>query len=685
MRLKKLNFSKTECAIIILILLSGFFIMHKVSWAKDGDIMVTEIMYDVDGSDSDREWFELYNSGSENIDLAGWKVFDKSNHLLKLFSEDNYLINSGEYLIIAKNGIKFKEDYRLNKKNEFEGKIIESSIDLSNTSGKIKLIHGGVDVFEIIYSNDMGGAGNDFSIEVGKEGLLRESVNKWGSPGEKNPEKESEEDFEDSDGGEKYFDNIRINEFLPNPVGSDNIGEYIELYNSGEKDIDLSEKSGWIIEDRVGDKKENLADNKYNKLYFSKYPKDKIIKAGEFLLVKRESGFSFSLSRDDEIILRNSDGAEVDKIEYEGAREGISYNYCEKTNKWRWSEFLTPGAKNEFKEIGEIEIKIDDDIYKDIYAIFEVSMAGVKDRDLKVKWEFGDGKNSYKAKTKHRYPKNGKYVVKLTVSGSSEDIKKEFNIKVEDFPERKVSVVSINPNPKGKDTKEEWIELKNKSKKKVNLKNWSIATGGSKKKLVNHPIYEDFIIKVGKVKQLTREFSKFSLGNKKGYVELRYPNGEVAYKLKYKKEDGIGENEIFRKKEGGGWEWLESEKISTNDNDSNDDEQEDSSVNKIIETEKMKKEEIKDVDLIRDMTPEDFGKYSEKERANLVESYLREELASLQEKSENTSGFQGQVLGVWDNKIKKIRTEDAYYYFNPKSKEEKHYLVKFWEDAMGII
>ncbi|HBI17380.1 MAG: Microbial collagenase [Candidatus Moranbacteria bacterium GW2011_GWF2_34_56] len=781
MKLKKLSFNKTKYATIILILLSGFFIMHGASWAKDEDIIITEIMY---YSDNGADWIEIYNSGGDDVNIGAWKLIDEyilelsddgdrylNCHSINNENNKDFIIKPNEYVVISNdksknlylkslnlkrdgedavylsnNGcISFVDEFKYNpieeeikkgysleldngkwrhsynlggtpggkcseklppieyektiKINEilpdpqdgdFGGEFIEihnfgdKDIDLKNwkildKSENYFNMDGvlGAKKYVAFYKTvSLNNVGDEISIKNPNDQLvdrveynnspkgfsynLNEDSEKWEwsssmTPGEKNKFNEKK----------KYISDVRINEILPNPKNE--ADEFIELYNFGNNDIELE---GWVLKD-------GTAGGVY------KLKGDKNIKKKDFLVInKSDSDISLNNSGKESVYLLNPDGAEVDRTEYEGAREGISYNYCEKTNKWRWSEFLTPGAKNEFKEIGEIEIKIDDDIYKDIYAVFEVSMAGVRDKDLKVKWEFGDGKNSYKAKTKHKYSKNGKYVVKLTVSGSSEDIKKEFNIKVDDFPERKVSIVAINPNPEGKDNESEWIELKNKSKKKVNLKNWSIATGSSKKKLVNHPIYEDFIIKAGKIKQLTREFAKFSLGNKKGYVELRYPNGEVAYKLKYKKEDGIDENEIFKKKEGGGWEWLMGKKISPN---KNDDEQEDDLENEIVEVEERKEEGVMDIDLIRDMTLEDFGKYSEKERANLLDGYLKEKLVSLNEKSENISGAQEQVLGVWDNKIKKIRTEDASYYFNPKSKEEKHYLIKFWEEVVETI
>ena len=682
MKSKKLNFNEIKVLIIILILLSGFFIMSGVSWVKDGDIVITEVMYDPAGVDnrsnekSSYEWVKLKNISKKSVNMSDWKIRLDKYYLpfgrIKDFkSEEEFIVYLGEGLsrskniniFLNKNGSVLGDDFgevALYNKDKHNKDIIVDYVfykkDSKNKEPSTSYKHA---VDELIWKEGcfLGDVkeGDSLVVESNKCKII-----------DTNKDNDNEVADDKKDG---YKKTIRINEILPSPKGSDDEGEYIELYNFGKEAVDLNEGDGWILEDRIG-KKEN---NNYKKLYFNKYLGEKTIKSGGFLIVKGEKGFNFSLIGEDEVRLINSKGVEVDKIEYSGAREGLSYGYCEKTNKWHWSEFLTPGGANEFREVGEIEIDIDDDIYKDVYANFEVTVGGIKEDELKVKWEFGDGKNSYKNKVRHKYLKNGKYLVKLTVFNGSEDVKREFNIEVSDFPERKVSILAINPNPKGKDVDGEWIELKNKSKKKVNLKNWSVATGSNKKKLTNHPINDDFIIKAGKIKQLTREFSKFSLNNKKGYVELRYPDGEVAYDLKYKKEDGIDEDEIYKKKEGGGWEWVKST-INKIIKDTEED-----AVSEIKDTNESVIEEINDVDLIRDMTTEDIGKYSFRERRNVLNEQINKEL-NIQIERELISLLEKQVLGVWDNKNKKIREEAGFYYFNPQTKEDKHYLLRFWEN-----
>ena len=58
----------------------ALFLLPNFAFAS---ISITEIMYDLDGSDTDREWVEIFNDGNP-VDLTGWKFNDGSNHILNV-------------------------------------------------------------------------------------------------------------------------------------------------------------------------------------------------------------------------------------------------------------------------------------------------------------------------------------------------------------------------------------------------------------------------------------------------------------------------------------------------------------------------------------------------------------------------------------------------------------------------
>lgn len=326
---------------------------------------------------------------------------------------------------------------------------------------------------------------------------------------------------------------VRLNEILPNPEG-DESGEFIELYNAGKQDVDLQ---FWSLQDK-------------SKAYT--FSEKTIIKPGDYFVVKKKI-FTFSINNsDEEISLLDPAGNIVDVMSFQKSKEGVSLGYD--GTSWRACKKPTPGEDNIFNNApGAKSVDVPKKAYKDVYAYFSVKTKDGDGDETKVRWEFGDGKKSYKKETKHKYAETGTYEIVLKIDDGKEEVKKKFTVKVKKYPKEKVKIRGVMPNPKGKDTEGEYITLKNFEDKSIDLEGWSIATGRNSKKLVNHPITESFIIPAGESRKITREESKFTLGNKKSRIELRYPNGKLAYKVKYKREDGVEEDELYTKEDG---EWI---------------------------------------------------------------------------------------------------------------------------------
>ena len=134
-----------------------------------------------------------------------------------------------------------------------------------------------------------------------------------------------------------------------------------------------------------------------------------------------------------------------------------------------------------------------------------------------------------------------------------------------------LEIVKIVPNPAGKDTDGEIIDLKNNSSRKIDLTGWKIAAG-SDDKIFNHPINGEFTLDAGETKTITREFSKFSLNNKAGKVQLVMLDGKVIDEVEYSKEK-IADDEAYVKIDGE-WKWIEpntqDENIAETNTDSAD-------------------------------------------------------------------------------------------------------------------
>ncbi len=632
-------------------LLVVFFVYTLTVKAGENELLISEIMYDPKGTDAGHsDWIEIYNDSDAKITLrkSSFGIIDESElvigkdklHYLNCHEIKNDIsIEPGDYVILADNADNFLSDYR----EVVKEKIVDTTFNLSSNGDSVYLSNDKCATFfiQLSYENSWGAKNNGKTLELidVSEGYAK---NNWqqswqmgGTPGAKKSEKKN------------YDQKIYLNEICPKPAGGEK--EFVELYNAKDKDEDLDQ---WKIIDRAG--KECLFNGEK-------------INASDYLIVYNNPDKNCNLALNDtsgeELNLLNPNGEIVSKIDaYTSAKAGLAYAFDGK--KWRWTKFLTPGKENIFNNLPqEKKTKIPKEAYANVYADFYVKTSDRDGDKIKVKWEFGDGHYGYKAETRHKYTKEGRYNGSLKISDGSEDVIKEFTIKVEDYPERKVRIIAVNANPVGKDTEGESITVENKSKKKINLNGWSVATGSKVKKLSNHPINDDLEIKAGKTGEITRDICALTLNNTKGYVELRYPDGEVADDVKYKKPDkaGVKEGEIYEKV-GKKWSWHTTAQDTRNKVQDINNKQE--TIRQLADNNQTE-EENSVQNKVGGILPEDAGKKSEIEVKNKLEenSYLENKI------------FAGApaVLG-----IETVRVANSSYQFTPEITLEEHYAITFF-------
>lgn len=150
-----------------LLIINCLFPFNQALASSPADLVFTEIMYDPDGSDSDREWVEIYNKGNESITIItgngenSWRFNDGSNHLLSLF-QGSEVIGSNQWAILAADGQTF-----LNEHPGFTGNIFDTTMNLNNSSETIKLSADmGQSFFgAVAYDASWGAAGNGKTLE----------------------------------------------------------------------------------------------------------------------------------------------------------------------------------------------------------------------------------------------------------------------------------------------------------------------------------------------------------------------------------------------------------------------------------------------------------------------------------------------------------------------------------------
>ncbi|MGB4942796.1 MAG: lamin tail domain-containing protein, partial [Candidatus Moraniibacteriota bacterium] len=494
-------------------------------------VMLSEIQ--IAGAKTSDEFVELYNSGEESVNLSGWSLRRKSasdttatGSSLKTFGSTDSLPAHG-YFLWANSASVFKDHADTTTGSSLSD---NNSLALYDKSGVL------TDSMTWGTGHALSFSPTQFENPAAKEGFTRDiSSLAWIKSKSPTPTNSKGEVFKDDSGTAETSSSpyiVRINEVLPNPKEKGDAGEFIELYNPGTELIDLS---GWEIHDAS-------ATGKYV------FPSSISIPPLSYLVITDQE-FSLSLNNSNETLsLYDKEERLVHRVQYEKTKEGVSLNLVGAA--LRGARKPTPGAANSENTDPVTKERVPKKGYRNFAIEFR---ARGKDSDgdkLKFTWDFGDGHKSYKENTSHKYVKSGRYTITLTTDDSIDVTKETFAIKVEKYRAPEVRITALLPNPKGNDSKLEWIEIENREKHAINLSGFSIATGTKKKSITNHPIREDFIIPPKSVKRLTREFSLFTLGNERGHVELRSPDGQAVQHLKYKFEKSLSDNTVLKKEKG---------------------------------------------------------------------------------------------------------------------------------------
>ncbi|HIH39681.1 TPA: lamin tail domain-containing protein [Candidatus Woesearchaeota archaeon] len=155
-----------------------FFAVFFLLVCSSYGLKFNEIMYDVVGSDDDREWLEIYNENNSSINIQSWKFFeDGTNHNIVSVLGD-YMLNSEEYAVVAEDPLVFLANYP-----NYTETLFDSTFSLSNTGETIALKNKTGQVQDnFTYSFIMGGNENGYSIGL-RNDIWKET---FPSPGKEN-------------------------------------------------------------------------------------------------------------------------------------------------------------------------------------------------------------------------------------------------------------------------------------------------------------------------------------------------------------------------------------------------------------------------------------------------------------------------------------------------------------------
>ncbi len=136
-------------------------ILATLALPVHASVRITEIMYDVPGSDSGREWIEIQNQSNTVFDASKLKLFEASvNHGLTVVRGSSVL-QPGAVAVLVKDSTKFTANWPA-----FSGTVFKSSFSLSNTGETLVLKNGTSTVVEdtVTYSSSMGASGDGLSL-----------------------------------------------------------------------------------------------------------------------------------------------------------------------------------------------------------------------------------------------------------------------------------------------------------------------------------------------------------------------------------------------------------------------------------------------------------------------------------------------------------------------------------------
>ncbi len=290
-----------SCFIFLAAAVIGLLIFLSIVSSVSSALEINEVSYDPSASLGGQynEWIELWNDGSEEVNLSGC-FLDKSQ--LPSLALQPY-----EFVVISRKPELFRNF------SAFNGTIIPLSLSLSN-SGDI-IIMNGTCAAQLNYSSSFGAAKNNKTLERRADRTWGESLHDGGSPGKQNSIWEPPAAPPASD-----FIQLVITEILPNPAGADDallpLGEWIELYNNGSGEVDLR---GFFFSDSSG-----------GRVYISdtntQGENGTALCRGCYLLVYRNGDSDFSLDNEyDEITLYDEDKDFLTSVSYSGGKEGFSW------------------------------------------------------------------------------------------------------------------------------------------------------------------------------------------------------------------------------------------------------------------------------------------------------------------------------------------------------------------------
>lgn len=520
-----------------------------------GDIVINEFVSDP--ADEEKEWIELYNVTNKAIFFDGWTIEDGSKtvtHLLgtlgsfgagRFFiveSPNGNLNNAGDRIILFNQNHEIIDEVSYGNYNDGN---VQNNAPRSYDPDAVARTGDGYNT----YNN-----GTDFKITTTRTKARSNVITT--EVADVVDEKKT-----------ILVKDIQITEVLPNPAISEGQEEFIELFNAGKSDVDLT---GWFL----------VSENGQKYIISQKDFSSTILKSGAYSVIERKKS---------NIALKNNGGDSVKLYQAGLEKASVTFTYQEKAlvglsavknsdGLTIWTKTPTPGAKNIFvweNQVPDVAVIFSSRGIIGEDLIFDASDTFDPERDpLVFQWDFGDGGKAEGDYVRHIFLKAGEYTVAIHVRDPLHDVTqtKHIQIRQKDQIVQQVPMQNINekislnkkniisrdiildqvyPNPAGRDNKE-FISLKNISTTPIDMSGWSLKT---EKSAVVFTFPADSFIQPQKSFSLLQEQSKLRLQNVSDAVYVFDGEGSVVDLVDY---EDAPEDRILTKAKDGVWRWMKS-------------------------------------------------------------------------------------------------------------------------------
>ncbi|MBI4193208.1 MAG: lamin tail domain-containing protein [Candidatus Colwellbacteria bacterium] len=201
---------------------------------------ISEIMYDLPGSDEGREWIEVRNTGAQDADLTEFRLLENgTRHVIKAAPESKQttnLVRAGEYAVIADDPAKFMGDNAA-----YAGALFTASFSLGNGGETLALTLGN-DVKHSVAYTASAARGDGTSLQLVNNSWIAAPP----TPGTENKEQSAASSSSDA-APVLQIPRVVMSEIFPDPEGSDDGREFVEIHNLSASAVDIS---GWSLQYR---------------------------------------------------------------------------------------------------------------------------------------------------------------------------------------------------------------------------------------------------------------------------------------------------------------------------------------------------------------------------------------------------------------------------------------------------